>query len=148
MVSIFDEKLIRLVAGHDALEYGVAFLANIRYSGRGVVADKGWRQGERIDVERDALDFKLVGDDLHYQFLFEFADLQKFGPDPSIVESIERSASERKVILVRQLDLKAKLVANIDIFFPAGETSADADLFEAGFLPLAEFCINYGRKIK
>ena len=66
MISItrFTYTISNLVAGHYFLQYGVAFLADIGYAGRGVVIDECRRHCEWVDLEREAFEFEFVGDDL------------------------------------------------------------------------------------
>ena len=141
-------QLKSVVAGHDALENGVAFLADVCDAGAWVVCDKCRGRRKRIDLERNAFDFELVGDDLSYQLLFELADVEKPDADAGMLESIERLAMQRKKIFIRQLDLHAKLVADQYVVFPARKTAADADLLKPDRQRLTIFGVNGRRYIE
>ena len=93
-----------------------------------VVTNKTRRQRERVDLERDAFVMEFVGDDTGDQFLLELADVEKLDADAGVVEPIDGFTLQREKILVRQLDLDPKFVADEDILFPPRKTPADADL--------------------
>ena len=131
-----------IVTGHDALEHGVAFLADVGDAGRRVVAGECRWQGERVNLERHSFDLEFVGDDLCDQFLFKLAYINKFYADTGVFKAVEGFAVQRQIILVRQLDLHSKFFTDIDILFPTRKTAADADLLKASLLLFAELQIN------
>ena len=143
-----EGELEPVVAGHDALEDGVAFLADVRDARARVVTDKGRRRRERIDLERHALNLEFVGDDRGYEFLFELRNIDKLDANAGIFESIESFAFQRQIIFVRQLDLHSKFVANQDVVFPTRKTAADADLLKPYGKRFAEFGIDDRRNVE
>jgi len=123
-------------------------LAGIGDAGFLVEVDEGWRDGERVDLERHAFFVQFVRDNFCDELLFEPGDVGEFDADAGVVKPIERFAREREKIFVRQLDLEAKIIADVEVLFPTGKAAADRDLLKLRRLPLAVFKLNRRRYIE
>lgn len=92
-----------------------------------------------IDLDRNAFFVESMRDDRRDQFLLELRKVKEPDAKARMVESVKSLARKRQMVAVRQLDLHAEFIANVDVLLPTRKAAPDAYLEQPSLLPLTVF---------